>query len=190
MFVSITRRLTLCSVVSLLSSVIITGCSDTQSVKPEVTNVNDGGDAEGLALPTGAEIEDAAGEAVDAVSQQAKAAWEKASSAMKDLEGGREMLDGMKDLYSSAKTSVQGVANEEAALKAKAELDQLSEKIETWKPKLAEMSKDAKVAAKRLLDHISQQLESFVQQLENNEWVQNILKPKLKEIAEQLKSLV
>ena len=54
MFASVTRRLALCSVVSLLSSVIITGCSDTQSVKPEVTNVNDGGDGEGLALPTGA----------------------------------------------------------------------------------------------------------------------------------------
>jgi len=175
--------------VGLGASVLFSGCTTAPDDIPVTVESPDAGDP-GLDLPTGSEIEVAANEAVGAVAERATAAWERASSAMKDFEGGHEMLASAKDMYSSAKTAVEDVTSEEAAKKAKAELDQLSVKIEAWKPKLAEMSEDAKVAAKRFFDHVAERLKSFAEQLEENEWVQNTVKPKLDEIVEQLKSLV
>jgi hypothetical protein len=174
----------------LVSAIGVSGCSESPQDTPVPIEDSDAADGGGLELPTGAEIDDAASQAVDAVSERATAAWEKASSAMKDFEGAREMLPGIKDMYSSAKAAVSQVTSEEAAQKAKVELDQLSVNIDAWKPQLAEMSADAKVAAKGFFIHVAEQLNVLVQKLEENQWVQEILKPKLEQMVAQLRSLV
>ncbi len=191
------------------------GCSDTPEADPvsavatadaasadAATADNDTADAasadaasadtdEGEAkLPSGEELEKAAGEAVDAVADGVSIAWKKASSAMKSFEGGKEMMGSMQEMYGSAKTSLSEVTSEESAMKAKAELDKLSEKMEEWKPQLSEMSEEAKAGAKRFFDHVAEKLSSMAEQLNENEWVKTILKPKLQEVIEQLKSLV
>ena len=66
----------------------------------------------------------------------------------------------------------------------------LSEKMEEWKPQLSEMSEEAKAGAKRFFDHVAEKLSSMAEQLNENEWVNEILRPKLREVIEQLKSLV
>lgn len=166
------------------------GCSDT----PELSEPLDSPSAEAndvdAPLPSGEQLEKAAGNAVDAVADGVTAAWDKASSAMSDFEGGREMLGNVQEMYSSAKSSLSDVTSEDSALKAKAELDKLSVKMDQWKPKLSEMSGDAKAGAKRFFDHVADQLSQLGEQLNENEWVNTILKPKLREVIEQLKSLV
>ena len=166
------------------------GCSnpDAPELQPEtpVGEVNDLKEK----MPTGEEIEQAAGNAMDAVADGVSAAWEKASSAMKNFEGGQEMLVNMKDMYGSAKSSLRDVTSEESAEKAKAELNKLSEKLDEWKPKLSEMSEDTKVGVKRFFEHVADQLSTMGEELNDNEWVNEILKPKLREVIEQLKSLV
>ncbi|MDB4664509.1 hypothetical protein OAF83_03755 [Rubripirellula sp.] len=166
------------------------GCSDT----PELSEPLDGPTVEAndvnAPLPSGEQIEEAAGDAVDAVADGVTAAWAKASSAMNDFEGGREMLGNVQEMFSSAKTSLSDVTSEDSALKAKAELDKLSAKMDEWKPRLSEMSGDAKAGAKRFFDHVADQLSQLGMQLNENEWVNTILKPKLREVIEQLKSLV
>ena len=166
------------------------GCSnpDAPELQPEtpVGEVNDLKEK----MPTGEEIEQAAGNAMDAVADGVSAAWEKASSAMKNFEGGQEMLVKMKDMYGSAKSSLRNVTSEESAEKAKAELNKLSEKLDEWKPKLSEMSEDTKVGVKRFFEHVAYQLSTMGEELNDNEWVNEILKPKLREVIEQLKSLV
>lgn len=166
------------------------GCSNTDA--PEVTLESTTGEVEDLKakMPSGEEIEQAAGDAVDAVADGVSAAWEKASSAMNNFEGSQEMLSNMKDMYGSAKSSLTDVTSEESAEKAKAELNKLSEKLDEWKPKLNEMSEDTKVGVKRFFEHVADQLSTMGEQLNDNEWVNEILKPKLREVIEQLKSLV
>lgn len=174
----------------LLGLSALVGCSDSAGPdKPlEVTS----GEVKDMKakLPSGEEIEQAAGEAVDAVADGVSAAWEKASSAMNNFEGGQEMLGNVKEMYGSAKSSLGDVTSEESAQKAKSELSKLSEKLDEWKPKLSEMSEDTKVGVKRFFEHVADQLSTMGEQLNDNEWVNEILKPKLREVIEQLKSLV
>ncbi len=166
------------------------GCSNTDAPElPLETPVGEANDLKAK-MPSGEEIEQAAGDAVDAVADGVSAAWEKASSAMKNFEGGQEMLGSMKEMYGSAKSSLSDVTSEESAEKAKAELNKLSEKLDDWKPKLNEMSEDTKVGVKRFFEHVADQLSTMGEELNDNEWVNEILKPKLREVIEQLKSLV
>lgn len=174
----------------LLGLSTLVGCSDSDG--PETPLEVTSGEVNDLKanLPSGEEIEQAAGEAVDAVADGVSAAWEKASSAMNNFEGGQEMLGNMKEMYGSAKYSLGDVTSEESAQKAKAELSKLSEKLDEWKPKLSEMSEDTKVGVKRFFEHVADQLSTMGEQLNDNQWVNEILKPKLREVIEQLKSLV
>ncbi|MDA7915500.1 hypothetical protein N9Z67_00200 [Rhodopirellula sp.] len=181
------RRLGLGCCLGLVTVIGFVGCSDSTEAPESVTEAIENGETK---LPSGEELEKVAGEAVDAVSDGVSVAWDKASSAMKDFEGGREMMGSMQEMYASAKTSLSDVTSEESALKAKSELDNLSAKIEDWKPQLSEMSTEAKVGAKRFFDHVAEQLSSFAEQLKENQWVNEILKPKLQEVIDQLKSLV
>jgi len=166
------------------------GCSNTDA--PEGSVEVTGGEVADLKaqLPSGEEIEQVAGDAVDAVADGVSVAWDKASSAMKNFEGGQEMLGNMKDMYGSAKASLSEVTSEESAEKAKAELNKLSEKLDDWKPKLSEMSENTKAGAKGFFEHVADQLSKMGEELNDNEWVNEILKPKLREVIEQLKSLV
>ena len=185
------------------------GCSDTPDAKPlpaveggtveggtveggtVVGETVEGGTVEGgeAKMPSGEELEKAAGQAADAVADGVAVAWEKASAAMKNFEGGKEMLGSMREMYGSAKTSLSEVTNEESAMKAKTELDNWSKKIEEWKPQLSEMSEEVRAGAKRFFDHVAEKLSSMAEQLNDNEWVNTILKPKLRELIEQLQSL-
>ena len=61
--------------------------------------------------------------------------------------------------------------------------------FDEWKPKLSEMSEDTKVGVKRFFEHVAEQLAKMGDQLNDNRWVDEILKPKLRELIEQLKSL-
>ena len=181
------------------------GCSDTPEANPvsavdSVGNASAGKDSadaaradldEGEAkFPSGEELESAAGQAVDGVADGVALAWEKASSAVKSFEGGKEMMGSMQEMYGSAKTALSEVTSEESAMKAKAELDKLSEKMEEWKPQFSEMSEEAKAGAKRFFDLVAEKLSSMAERLNENEWVNEILRPKLREVIEQLKSLV
>ncbi len=165
------------------------GCSNSEP--PEAPLEVTSGEVKDLRakLPSSDEIEQAAGEAADAVADGVSAAWEQASSAMKNFEGGQEMLGNMKQVYASTKSSLSDVTSKESAEKAKAELNQLSEKLDEWKPKLSEMSEDTKVGVKRFFEHVAEQLAKMGDQLNDNRWVDEILKPKLRELIEQLKSL-
>lgn len=166
------------------------GCSESNSpdAAPEVTS-NEVEDLKAK-LPSGDEIEQAASEAAESVVDGVSAAWEKASSAVKNLEGGQEMLSRMKEMYGSAKSSLSEVTSEESAERAKAELNTLSEKLDEWKPELSEMSEETKVGVKRFFEQVADQLSVMGDQLNDNEWVNEILKPKLRELIEQLKTLV
>ena len=137
----------------------------------------------------GEQLENAAGEAVDLVTDGIVTAWDSASSAMKDMEDGREMLQGIRDAYKSAEVSFSEVTSKETAMKARADIDALSDKLEQWRPKLAEMSDEAKDAAKRFFDVVAGKLSRLAEQLNENEWVNTILRPRLQELIEQLKSL-
>ena len=93
-------------------------------------------------------------------------------------------------MYGSAKSSLSEVTSEESAERAKAELNTLSEKLDEWKPELSEMSEETKVGVKRFFEQVADQLSVMGDQLNDNEWVNEILKPKLRELIEQLKTLV
>ena len=51
------------------------------------------------------------------------------------------------------------------------------------------MSDEAKDAAKRFFDVVAGKLSRLAEQLNENEWVNTILRPRLQELIEQLKSL-
>ena len=185
------RRIGMGLFLGLLALLGIVGCSET-------TGPEHPGDVPSLGvetdlnskLPSSDEIGQAAGEAAESVAEGVSAAWEKSASAMKNFEGGQEMLSSMKEMYGSAKASLSDVASEESAQKAKAELNKISEKLEEWKPKLSEMSEDTKVGIKRFFEYVANQLSSMGDRLNENEWVNEILKPKLRAVIEQLKTLV
>ena len=166
------------------------GCSSSDAPESPLETTVQGGSDLKTKVPSGEEIEQVAGDAVEAVAGGVSAVWDKTSSAMKNFEGGKEMLADMKEMYGSAKTSLNNVTSKESAEKAKGELDKLSDQIDKWKPKLSEMSAETKVGVKRFFDHVADQLSMMGEKLNENEWVNEILRPKLREIIEQLKSLV
>ena len=100
------------------------------------------------------------------------------------------MLADMKAMYGSAKTALSDVKSKAGAERATGELNKWSEKLDQWKPKLSEMSEDTKVGVKRFFDHVAEQLLLLGEKLNQNEWVTEILGPKLQEVIQQLKSLV
>ena len=89
-----------------------------------------------------------------------------------------------------AKTALSDVTSKESAEKATGELNKLSEKLDEWKPKLSEMSEDTKLGVKQFFAHVADQLIMMGEKLNQNEWVNEILRPKLRDVIEQLKSLV
>ena len=166
------------------------GCSSSDAPESALEVTLEEGKELQAKMPSGEEIEQAAGGAVDAVAGGVSAVWEKTSSAMKNFEGGTEMLADMKAMYGSAKTALSDVKSKEGAERATGELNKWSEKLDQWKPKLSEMSEDTKVGVKRFFDHVAEQLLLLGEKLNQNEWVTEILGPKLQEVIQQLKSLV
>jgi hypothetical protein len=166
------------------------GCSEPDA--PESTFDTTIGNVNALKpqVQSGEETEQSAGDAVDAVAEGVSAAWGNASSALRNFEGGKEILADMKQMYGTAKTSLSDVTSEKSAEKARAELNSLSQKLDEWKPKLSEMSEDTKVGVKLFFEHVADQLSTIGGQLSENEWVNDILRPKLREVIEQLKSLI
>lgn len=182
------RRL---GVLCLLGGMGFVGCSDSNGPEKPSEVVTEGEVADLKAkLPSGEEIEQAAGDAVDAVADSVSAAWEKASSAMSEFDGGSEMLGSMKEMYGSAKDSLSNVTSEESAEKAKAELDKFAKQLDEWKPKLSEMSDDTRMGVKRFFEYVAGRFSAMGEELNENEWVNEILKPKLRAVIEQLRSLV
>lgn len=184
------RAFAIGSLLGLSAALGFIGCSGTNSpdTPKEATNADSKNwEAD---LPSGAELEQSAGEAAEAVADGVSAAWEKASSAMKNFEGSQEMLGSMKEIYGSVKSSLSDITSDESAENARKELNKLSQKVDDWKPTLSEMSEDTKVSIKPFFEHVADQLSAMGEQLQDNEWVNEILRPKLRELVEQLKSLI
>lgn len=175
---------------ALALMVAVTGCTQEQIEEAESAVEETAGDVSAAAAEATEQVGEAAGDVKDAVSEEFTAAWDKASAALKDVEGGGELLTGMKSFFAGAKESLEGVTDEASAEKAKAKLGELGASVDGWGEKVAGMSDEAKTALKGFIEQGIAQMKSLLENFEDNELVQTVLKPKFDELMEKLKNLV
>ena len=186
MKVTLRRPRVFCVFGFLGMAVTAVGCSEQQINDATAT-------ADGVRASAGEasnKVVEATGAVKDKVSQEFSVAWEKASNALKDVEGGGEMLTGMKEVFSNAKAAFEGVTDEASAENAKTKLSELGKSVDGWREKVDGLSEESKVAIKGFLEKGIAQLNTFVESFQDNQLVQTVLKPKFDELIEQLKNLV
>lgn len=132
---------------------------------------------------------DAAKDVEDKVSAGFSAAAEKASAALESVEGGGKLLTGIKDFFSSAEESLKGITDKASAEAALPKFDELASSLDGLAESAAKLPEEAMSAVKSVFEKGVAEIKSLAEKVFDIEGVEEVVKPKLDELMDKLKSL-
>jgi hypothetical protein len=139
--------------------------------------------AEDAALATGEMAEDV----TSALGEGFSAAAEKASAALEGIEGGGELLSGLKELFASVQRSLAEVTDQASAKSAVSALGDLSNSTDKLSQIFGNLPDEAKAAIQGVVEQGIAQLETLMDKVLAIPGVREILQPKLDELITKLR---
>ncbi|TWT40104.1 hypothetical protein KOR42_49990 [Thalassoglobus neptunius] len=178
-----------CFALLAVGTLFISGCDQKQMEDAE-NSVKEGASELGESASDAAtQMGEAAKNMKDAMGEKFTAAWDKASEKLKEVEGGSEMLTNIKDFFKNAGESLSSITDEASAENAKAKFAEMTETVEGWGPKLAEMPEEAQTALKSVLASGAAHLKTLVEKVKDNELYQEHVQPQIDALMEKLHAL-
>jgi hypothetical protein len=159
--------------------------------------VEDAGDA---AKQSVEDAKDAAAGAMDAAGDAARdlsdklgegfaTAAKNAASALEGVDGGGEMLSGLKDLFGSAQETLSGITDKASAEAAVAKIEEMGASVEGLAKKFEGMPSEAKTAVQGLVEQGVAKLKLLIDKIMANPEIQEVVKPKLDALMAKLREL-
>jgi len=185
----------LCSVLGLALLLSLSGCSQeaADSAKEAVEKTGEAvkktaEDAEEAVSEGAEEAGKMAEEAGEKLSEGFNAATNKASEALEGVEGGSELLANMKEFFSSAKETLQGIADNESTEKALSKLGDLDGMAESLSESISELPGEAKTAVDGAMASGAKMLKALIEKIKAMPSVEPTVKAKLDQLSEKLDS--
>ena len=169
-----------CTVLLLLFAMLfVAGGCDQQAVE----------DVKDQAAKTAEAAGDAAEEMKSKLGEGLSAAAEKAQAALDGVDGGGELLTGLKDLFTSAQESLQGITDKASAEGASSEIDALISKVKGLAGQAEQLPEGAKTAIQGFATKGLEQLKALVDKIKAMPGVQEAIGPKLESLVEHVKAM-
>ena len=141
--------------------------------------------AEDAAAVTG----EAARDAAEAVGEGFSAVADEAEKALKSVEGGSEVLTGLRKMFGSAAETLRGITDKASAEVANSRLDELGAEVDRMAESAAKLPEEAMTAIGSVVEKGIEELKALGDKLVSNSEVHDVIKPKLDELTDKLKKM-
>lgn len=170
-------------------SFLVAGCGKAEVEKAKDAANKAADEAKAAAESAKDSATDAASAASDALSAGFTAAADKAAKALEGVEGGGALLAELKEMFTSATSTLEGITDKATAEAAVAKIEELGTSADKMAESAAKMPEEAMTAIGGVVESGIEQLKALVEKLMANSEIQEVLKPKLDELMAKLQKL-